>query len=184
MFQAFHSLSWNNIRSFLSLGLESSTSRNIRNFLRVGSFYFSSLQSYFLKYERNKRLKNSISGNVRKFYYARVLNIPFPKYKKSSVFFLNIRDFSKAEFFRKKYKKGLESIRNFIILGLESFISRIIRKTFWENKNFFYGKILRLVPKSVLGSYICKTFHSRCLTVIWICQGSEYTFPEYKKNAF
>ena len=38
--------------SFLSLELESSISRNKRNFLRVGSFYFSSTESYFPKCEK------------------------------------------------------------------------------------------------------------------------------------
>ena len=43
-------LTWN-IRRFLSLGPESFISSNIRNFLRVSSFYFSSSESCFLKYK-------------------------------------------------------------------------------------------------------------------------------------
>ena len=39
------------IKGFLSLEVESYISQNIRNFLRVGSFYFLSLESYFMKYE-------------------------------------------------------------------------------------------------------------------------------------
>ena len=37
----------------------------VRNFLRVGSFYFSSLESSFLKYKDNMRLEGSISWNIR-----------------------------------------------------------------------------------------------------------------------
>ena len=57
------------------LGLESSISRNIRNFFKVGFFYFSSSESSLLKV---------FNLGARKFH--------FPKYKKN--FFLrNIKTF-------------------------------------------------------------------------------------------
>ena len=49
-FMPLQVLTWN-IRRFLSLGPESFISSNIRNFLRVSSFYFSSSESWFLKYK-------------------------------------------------------------------------------------------------------------------------------------
>ena len=71
---------------FLSLNLESSISRNERNLLRVGFFFhFSSSESYFLKQKRNIKVERSISRNIRKFRWPRVLNIPFQKYKEISV---------------------------------------------------------------------------------------------------
>ena len=54
--------------------LESFISRNIRNFLRVGSFYFSSSESYFLKYKEFFR-------GVRFLKYKKSFH--FRKYKKS-----------------------------------------------------------------------------------------------------
>ena len=63
-FQAFQIPSWN--ISFISLWLKSSIYRNVRNFLRVGSFFFSSFESYLLKYERNIRQERFIFRNVRK----------------------------------------------------------------------------------------------------------------------
>ena len=100
---------------FSTLELESSTSRNIRNILRVGSFHCLSTESYLLKYNRSIRLKSSISRNIRKFHCARVLNMPFPKYEKSSVtpgFWIylswNIRKFLKIRgLFLRKYKAFL-----------------------------------------------------------------------------
>ena len=51
----------------LSLALGSSMSRNIRHFLRVGFFYLSSPESYFLKYKKSMRQGGSISRNIRNF---------------------------------------------------------------------------------------------------------------------
>ena len=59
-FQFLQALSWN-IRSFLSLVLESSISRNIRHFFRMWFFQFSSLEV--------------LSWNISKFHFL--------KYKKS-----------------------------------------------------------------------------------------------------
>ena len=91
-FQTFKTLSLNKKR-FLGLGLKKFISQNIRNFLRVGSFYLSSSESYLLKYKRNITLdsfftKRSIvdvcqcSEYASSSKYARVLNMPSPKYKK------------------------------------------------------------------------------------------------------
>ena len=63
-FQALQVASWN-IRSFLSLRLESSISQNIINFFRVASFYFGA--------------QKVPSWNIRSF----LKNIYFWKYKKS-----------------------------------------------------------------------------------------------------
>ena len=63
-FSGFASSPWN-IRHFLNLKLESSIFRNIRSILRVG--FFSSLESYFLKYKRNLRIESSISGYITNF---------------------------------------------------------------------------------------------------------------------
>ena len=97
VFKALQVLSWN-IRNFLSLGLKGSIPQNIRHFLRVGSFYFSSWESYFLKYKKFFRV--SISYNIRKFCFLKYnkyfQGFPFLKYKKSFLLikykkFLNIR---------------------------------------------------------------------------------------------
>ena len=64
---------------------ESFISWNIINFLLVAIFHFLSSERYVLKFIRNLRLESSISGKTREFLFARVVNIPFPNYKKSSV---------------------------------------------------------------------------------------------------
>ena len=74
IFQALQVLSCN-IRGFLSLRLESSISRSIRHFFLSEFFYFSSLESYFLKYKRNIRLESSTSGNIRKFSFPKCMKI-------------------------------------------------------------------------------------------------------------
>ena len=48
-------------------------------------------------------MQGSISENIRKFHYARVLNIPFLNYK----MFLR-RNFLRAAFLKKKYKEFFE----------------------------------------------------------------------------
>ena len=89
-----------NIRSFLSLELESSISPNIRNIIRVGLFHFLSVESYFLKYKFFKvsvcLLKyNEVSQSFRflkckksfilrkckKFLNIRARKFHYPKYK-------------------------------------------------------------------------------------------------------
>ena len=56
-----------------------------KNFFQsVFFFHFLSSESYFLKYKRNIRLESSISRNIRKIRWARILNIRFLKYEKSS----------------------------------------------------------------------------------------------------
>ena len=53
-----------NHKKIFKLGLESSGPWNIRNFLRVGFFYFSSSESYFLK--QKKFFGVSISWYIKK----------------------------------------------------------------------------------------------------------------------
>ena len=68
-FQALQVLFWN-IRSFLSLRLESSISENIKQlFFGVFFFFFNFLssESYFVKYKRYITLESSIPGYVRNF---------------------------------------------------------------------------------------------------------------------
>ena len=60
--------SWNK-RSFLSLGLENSIFRNIRNILRVFFFLFFWLENSLLKYKRFFRV--SVSWNIRKFRFLK-----------------------------------------------------------------------------------------------------------------
>ena len=126
-------------------------------FFHCGFFHFSCSESY-LKYKRNIGLRSSISENRRKFRSIKVLNIPFLKYKKSSVssklekLFLrkHKKIFRVGFFLRKKIRSFFEekfwglrekSIRNFLILGLDSSPSRNIRKTFWRKyKKFFRRK--------------------------------------------
>ena len=78
-----------NIRSFLSLGLASSISRNIRNIFRVFFFYFSNSEI-----------------SLMKFCILSARKLRFPKYKKS-FFWENLR----KKFFEKIFKKFSE--RNF-----------------------------------------------------------------------
>ena len=123
VFYTFHILFWNN-RRLLSVVLEPSISRNTKNSLRVSSFYFSSSESYFLKYKSIKLHfwkpeKSSVmqgfwiylSCNIGKFSYVKFLNIPFLKYKKSPISW-NIIFFRcfrlpkyKNRFLLKKYNK-------------------------------------------------------------------------------
>ena len=56
--------------------------KKTKNFLERLFFHLLRPESYFLKYKRNMRLESSISESIRKFPYARLLNIPFLKYKK------------------------------------------------------------------------------------------------------
>ena len=62
-------------------GQISSTSWNFG----VELLIFLSSESYVLKYKKNIRVGSSISGNIWKFRFTRVLNIPLLKHKKSSV---------------------------------------------------------------------------------------------------
>ena len=64
--QALQVPSWN-VRSLLSMRLERPISWNIRNFVRVGLFYFASPESSLLKYKKSMTLKIPISGNIRNF---------------------------------------------------------------------------------------------------------------------
>ena len=110
-----------NIRSFWSLGLANSISRNLKSFLRVGSFYFSSTQSCILKFLRARKFhfrkykKNVFGKNVRFFFFFFwCLEISFLKYEK------NMRWESSISW----------DIRSFLIQQLES-------SAFWNIRNFF-----------------------------------------------
>ena len=92
---SFLSLGQGKIRSFLSLGLESSISGNIRNIFRVFFFfYFSNFEISLMKF---------CILSARKF--------RFPKYKKSffwenlrkNFFWENIKKISERNFFRGKF---------------------------------------------------------------------------------
>ena len=121
---------------------ESFISWNIINFLLVAIFHFLSSERYVLKFIRNLRLESSISGKTREFLFARVVNIPFPNYKKSSVIsgfwikekfrFLKYRDFFFRVFRFLKYKKS------FLLRKQEKFFRgfrswNIRTAFFWEN---------------------------------------------------
>ena len=145
VFRTLWVLSWN-IRIFLSLGGESSISRNLRNFLRAISFYISSSESYFLKCKRNIRLESSIFGNIR------------------SCFSWNIRKCARQLFLQKrsivdvwqsskyalssKYIRVLNMLIALNMAGFWIYLSRNIRKyryasvlniPFLKYKEFFRG---------------------------------------------
>ena len=107
-------------------------------------------------------LESFISRNIRNF--LRVLSFTF---RTRTVIFWNIRESSVSRNRR-------------TIFGAEWRNSWTkFRKRFWE-----------LRSESAVGSYFCKPFHHRCLTVFWIClvfwmyQGSKYTFPEIQEKNF
>ena len=135
-------------KKFFNNRFESFVSRNIRNFLIVGFFDFSRTESYFLKCKRNIRLDRSISENIRKFRYARGLNISFLKYRKSSVM---------PGFWIMPFPKYKESSVSWKLGGL------VFEKIYGVFKEKFWG----MRPESVF----CRAFHRRCLKVFWICLG-------------
>ena len=122
------------MQEVLGLGLKSFISQNVRNFLRVGYFYFSSSESDFLKYKRNISQESFISGNIRK--YARllflqnsasqmfdsVLNVSVSKYKEFSLGFLFPKN--KKSFLLRKYK----FFRGFCFLKYKKFFNIRVRK--------------------------------------------------------
>ena len=121
-FLGFGISSWD-IRNLLSLGLESSISRNIRNFFRLGSFYFLSLEIYFLKYK--KFFTISVFWNIRIFRFLKYME------------FFSVFPFSEIQ-----EKLFFGNIRNFLMLRLESSIFQNVRNFFWDG--FFYNFGLRL----------------------------------------
>ena len=103
------------------------------------------------------------------FFNLRARKFHFLKCKKSFSLRNNFEAGAKKFHFL-KYK-------NFLILGLESFISRNIRKSFkdnvinvsrvvsWREKyKKFQGQILRLGPENALGSPIYNCLHCLCNT--------------------
>ena len=127
-----------------------------KKFLRSRFFVCSwGFVSSFLKYKKftswNRRVESSIYKNIRKFRYARVLNIPFLKYRKKSISW-NIKHIShffrvvfleknlragpeSAGFYFQEYKKSflLRKCKKFLILESESSISQNIRTFFRVN---------------------------------------------------
>ena len=96
--------------NFSGLGLENSISRNIRNFLRVGFFHFSSSESYFLK--DKKFFKVSVFWNMRRFHFAvsvswNIRKFHVSKYKKSLLLrkYMKFRNIRARKFHFLKYKK-------------------------------------------------------------------------------
>ena len=114
-----------NIRSFWSLGLANSISRNLKSFLRVGSFYFSSTQSCIpklltaRKFHFRKYKKNFFGKNVRIFFFLVLRN-----------FFPNIwKKYEVRKFHFLRYKKSFNpAARKFRFLKYKKF--------FWVD--FFY----------------------------------------------
>ena len=98
-----------NVRNFLSLILEISFSRSIRHFFRVESLYFFVLETSFLKYFILKTKKLSFRKYKKNFFLENIRTLRFPKDKKSC-FWKSIRNFFRADFFRKKYKFFLGKI--------------------------------------------------------------------------
>ena len=164
--------------------------------------FFQALQvlSWNLRSLLSLWLKSSVSCNIRHFFrvgffhflssescFLKYKKVRFPEWNIGNFFGVSISQNIKKAFF-------WENIKNFVILEPESSISRNIRKC----KNFFYFSSLGL--KTALGSYFCKTFHRRCLTVFWIWfrfwiyHGSEddsnskyarvlkIPFPKYRKK--
>ena len=117
--------------------LESSIPKNVKAFLELGFFYFSSQKSFLLKHEKFLKLgskKFHFSKHKENFFWENVIKFHFPKYKQL--------------FFEK----------NFLFFWIESSISWNVRKFFFEKaedifskwgfgnniRNFFQEKILRL----------------------------------------
>ena len=138
VFQTFPILSWN-VRSFLSLELKCYVFKSIRNSLRVGSFYFSSSESYFLKNKRNINQGSFISCNTRKSYFLKpkefFRGFRFLKYKKFSqsgyFLFLELGPKSAGLHFGKYNKR-------FLLRKYKNFFNIRARKVhFLKYKEFF-----------------------------------------------
>ena len=126
VFEVLSAPFWNIRSFFLACG-------NIRNFLRVGVFHFLTSEIYFLKYKKNIRVESSFSGNMWKFRYAMVLNIPFQKYKTS-----------------------------FVMLGFWIFLSRNIRKfRFWKYKKDCLLRKYQKVPFSEVWEVFQALFYEK-----------------------
>ena len=121
----------------------------------MGSLYFKSSESYFLKY--NKFFRMSVSWNLRKFHSLKYKEFffflgwggggGFFSWNIRTVFFWeNIRDFFGASVSR--------SIGNFFELGLKSSIPWNIRRPFrvsvsWNTMIFFRGCRLSKLRKNI-----------------------------------
>ena len=156
------------IKTFLSLGLESSISRNARNFLSVECFYFLEYKKFFkvfASWNKTDFFEISTSQNIRKaFFWEKARARKFHSVKYKTIFNLRVRQFHFL-----KYKE-------FFNLGARRFHFMKYKKIF--GVDFFHFFELRLIY--ALGSYFCKTFHRWCLTALnmprvlhipgfWIC---------------
>ena len=71
-----------------------------------------------------------------------------------------------------KFKRNIR-LESSISGNIKSYVTRNLRKFF---KVSFFGKNFEGWRRKVLQVAIfCKTFHRRCLTLIWYASGSEYT---------
>ena len=147
------------------------------------AFFFSSRAGKIISLDIRRFLGGSIFLDIRKyFFWENMRKSYFPKYKKflslrlegsfsqNIILFFRVGDFFRKKKIWKSYLKEkfwglrLESIRDFLILRLESSIFRNIRKTFFEkiSEIFLGGNILRLEQKSAPGSPIyvttCKSY--------------------------
>ena len=116
------------------MGLESSVTRN---FLRVGFFQFSKLESYFLKY--NNFFKVSVSWIVRNFFVVSISRII-----RKVFFWENVRSFF-----------GVFvswNMRNFLILELESSIFPQYKKIYRGRCLFIFSSLGWKVQDSITGN--------------------------------
>ena len=80
-----------------------------KTFFRVEPLYFFVLETSFLKYFILKTKKLSFRKYKKNFFLENIRTLRFPKDKKSC-FWKSIRNFFRADFFRKKYKLFLGKI--------------------------------------------------------------------------
>ena len=116
------------------MGLECSVTRN---FLRVGFFHFSKLESYFLKYD--KFFKVSVSWIVRNFFVVSISRII-----RKVFFWENVRSFF-----------GVFvswNMRNFLILELESSIFPQYKKIYCGGCLFIFSSLGWKVQGSITGN--------------------------------
>ena len=130
-----------------------------KKFLRSRFFVCSwGFVSSFLKYKKftswNRRVESSIYKNIRKFRYARVLNIPFLKYRKKSISWniKHISHFFRVVFLEKNLRAGPESAgfyfqeykKSFLLRKCKKFFDLRVRKFhFPKYTDIFQGELFR-----------------------------------------
>ena len=150
------------MRTFLDLGIKSFFPQNIKKDLKLGSFYFSIFESYFLKYK--KFFKVSVSWNITKFCFL--------KYKEYFFRVFRFRNIRKA----------------FLILELKSSISQNIKKqkTFSKCVRYLFFAKHSIVYVWQRSDYVSVSEYTRILNMLldlnmrglWIYQSSEYTLAK------